>query len=513
MCLICRLHPNILLYPSNFEPANFLLLIGFLPTAHFYFFIFTFYLPTIFAPTQNTIMIQSINNFNSVFFIGVAGTGMSALAQYLAGSNKQVSGSDRYFLPNQWNETREKLEKEGVRCFEQDGSGIGETTDLVVVSTAVEDTVAEVQKAKALNIPIIKRSELLALIAKSKKTIAVGGTSGKSTTSGMLFQILETAGLQPSIISGAGLVSIIKAGKIGNAKVGSGDWLVIEADESDGSIVQYEPEIGLLLNVDKDHKEIDVLMQVFSTFKQNTKTLFVANQSHPLSKRLSAGAQFDFSTDDNAAGYEAKHFDQQGLQVHFTVQDVAFQLQTVGRHNMENAMAAIAIAHQIGVDLPTCSKALAHYEGIYRRHQVLGNKNGVWLIDDYAHNPAKCAASIRACQPIAPKLVAWFQPHGYGPTRFLRQDFVEEIAAALRPQDEIWMSEIFYAGGTATKDISAADLINDLKAKGANAFFVEHRNDLLPSMRPHFETNCVLLLMGARDPSLESFGKQVWDEL
>src|SRR6476659_11053845 len=212
-------------------------------------------------------MIASINDFKNVFFIGVAGTGMSAIAQYLAGTGKKVSGSDRYFKQGEYNETKEKLEAEGIECFLQDGTGITNETDLIVVSTAIEDTVYEVQKAKQLNIPIIKRSELLSLISKSKKTIAVGGTSGKSTTSAMLFYILEKAGLEPSIISGAGLVSIIKEGKIGNAKVGNGEWLVIEADESDGSIVQYEPEIGLLLNVEKDHKEMNVLMDILSTLK------------------------------------------------------------------------------------------------------------------------------------------------------------------------------------------------------------------------------------------------------
>ena len=178
------------------------------------------------------------------------------------------------------------MEAEGIQCFPQNGEGITEAIDLIVVSTAVEDTVPEVQKAKQLNIPIIKRSELLAVIATSKKTIAVGGTSGKSTTSAMLFDILEFAGLQPSIISGAGLVSIIKKGKIGNAKAGTGEWLVIEADESDGSIVQYKPEIGLLLNVEKDHKEMDVLMEVFTVFKNNSRK-FIVNQSHPQAKQLS----------------------------------------------------------------------------------------------------------------------------------------------------------------------------------------------------------------------------------
>lgn len=459
-------------------------------------------------------MNKTISDYNHIFFIGVAGTGMSAIAQYLAGIHKHVSGSDRYFLPGTYNETKEKLEATNISCFLQDGSGITPETDLVVVSTAVEDSVPEVQKAKQLNIPILKRSEVLALIAASKKTIAVGGTSGKSTTSGMLFSILEQAGMQPSIISGAGLVSIIKEGKIGNAKVGAGEWLVIEADESDGSIVQYHPEVGLLLNVDKDHQEIDELMHIFSQFKANTTQLFVVNQANHLSKQLSVNTDNDFSIDEKAeAGYLAKKFKQDGLSIEFDIQNTKFKIHTVGRHNMGNALAATAVANQLGVDLETCAAALQNYEGIYRRHQVLGNKNGVWLIDDYAHNPAKCAASIAACQYIAPKVVAWFQPHGYGPTRFLRHDFVKEIAAVLRPEDEIWMSEIFYAGGTAVKDISANDLITDIKALGKKAFFVQDRNLFLSTAKPHLTEHCVLLLMGARDPSLETFGKQVWEQL
>ncbi|WP_430895719.1 MULTISPECIES: UDP-N-acetylmuramate--L-alanine ligase [unclassified Paraflavitalea] len=456
-------------------------------------------------------MIHSIEPLKRIFFIGVAGTGMSALAQYLKGIGKEVTGSDRYFQPNTFNDTKSKLEAEGIQCFVQDGSGITAETDVVIVSTAVEDTVPEVIKAKSLNIPILKRSELLALIAASKKTIAVGGTSGKSTTSGMLFQILEEAGLQPSIISGAGLVSIIQEGKIGNAKVGQGEWLVIEADESDGSIVQYHPEIGLLLNIDKDHKEIDVLLDIFQTFKSNSNT-FIVNRSHPLAAPLSANAAFDFATTPNTgAGFEAKDFKQEGFVCKFTVKDQEITLNTVGRHNMENALAALTVAASIGVPLATAAKALYKYEGIYRRHQIVGKVRGAWLIDDYAHNPAKCAASIAACQPLAKKVIAWFQPHGYGPTRFLRNDFVHEIAEVLRPEDEIWMSEIFYAGGTAVKDISANDLIEDLKALGKPAFFEEDRNKWPERIKESLGDDVVVLLMGARDPSLETYAQQVMD--
>jgi UDP-N-acetylmuramate--alanine ligase len=458
-------------------------------------------------------MIQTIEAFQRPFFIGIAGAGMSAIAQYLQGIGKEVRGSDRFFVDGVANETRDKLEALGIRCFAQDGSGIESGTDLIVASTAVEDTVFEVQRAKELGIPIIRRSELLALIADSRRTIAVGGTSGKSTTSAMLFDILQFAGLSPSIISGAGLVSIIRQGKIGNATVGNGEWLIIEADESDGSIVQYKPEIGLLLNIDKDHKEIDVLMDVFNTFKNNSQQ-FISNQSHALARTISNGLLDDFSIDAAfPAGLYSTNFHQEGLAISFNIQDVPFKLNLVGRHNMENAVAATAVAVRCGVKLQDCAAALAGYEGIYRRNQVLGNKHGVWVIDDFAHNPVKCAASIQACQPIAPKVIAWFQPHGYGPTKFLRDDFVEEIGKVLRPSDEIWMSEIFYAGGTATKDISANDLIMDLRNNGHAAFFVEDRQQLLDTLRPHLTENCVLLFMGARDPSLEGFAKEIWSQL
>lgn len=459
-------------------------------------------------------MVTSLEQIRNPFFIGVAGAGMSAIAQYLQGTGRNVSGSDRFFNEGKAGDIKEKLEAEGIRCFLQNGEGITPDTDLVVASTAIEDTVEEIRKARALNIPVIRRSELLALIAASKKTIAVGGTSGKSTTTGMLFDILQQGGLQPSVISGAGLVTLIKKGKIGNAYVGAGEWLVIEADESDGSIVQYHPEIGLLLNIEKDHKELDELMQVFEIFKNNSNQ-FCVNRSNAHSRKLSADPANDFCVDENCtgAGFQATGFEQHGFQISFALNGQPFVLSLLGRHNMENAVGAATAAALAGVPLETAATALKQYEGIYRRAQVLGQKNGVWVVDDFAHNPVKCAAAIRSCQPVSDKVVAWFQPHGYTPTKFLRKEFVDEIGNALRNQDEIWMSEIFYAGGTTTKDISAADLINDLKALGKKAFFIENRDQLLAAAGSHLQPGTTLLLMGARDPSLEQFAKKIYSEL
>ena len=232
-----------------------------------------------------------------------------------------------------------------------------------------------------------------------------------------------------------------------------------------------------------------------------------------LAKTLSADFQRDFGFEDENARYTVTDFKQNGFELSFRILGQSVMMHSLGKHSAENAAAAIAVANQIGVDLEVCAESLEHYEGIYRRHQILGQKNGVWVIDDYAHNPAKCAASINACQPLAEKVIAWFQPHGYKPTKFLRKDFVEEISDALRPQDEIWMSEIFYAGGTAVKDISANDLIEDIKKKGKNAHFVEDRNNLLEALRPELNEGTLLLLMGARDPGLENFCKNLFENL
>jgi UDP-N-acetylmuramate--alanine ligase len=458
-------------------------------------------------------MIRSLHDIRAPYFIGIAGTGMSALAQYLQETGLQVAGSDRQFVKDAPNEMQAKLSQAGIRCYEQDGNSLTSDFDVVIVSTAIENTVVEVLQAQQLGIPILHRAALLALIAASKKTIAIAGTSGKSTTSAMLFDILDKAGYQPGIISGAGLVRIIEEGKIGNAVAGKGEWLVIEADESDGSIVQYHPHTGVLLNIDKDHDETDTLLSLFTTFKNNAEH-FLVNRTHSLAATLSVDASNDFMVGkDGQVGYCAEAFSQVGMTISFSVNGQQVRLQQLGRHNMENALAAMAVAHQIGVPLSVAAIALSNYKGIYRRHQVLGQKNGVWLIDDYAHNPVKCAAAIRACQPVASKVIAWFQPHGFKPTRFLRHDFVQEFAATLRSGDEIWMSEIYYAGGAAVKDISAADLIDDLRQLGVTAFFVADRNELLANMRTHLSADCVLLLMGARDPSLETFAHSIWEAL
>ncbi len=446
------------------------------------------------------------------FFIGIAGAGMSAIAQYLADSGKTISGSDRLFSSENKTETQIQLENKGIKCFPQDCSGISENIQAVVISTAIEPTVPEYKLALETEIPIIMRSDLLAEISFTKNTIAISGTSGKSTVTAMIFHILHHAKLSPSLITGAGLVSIQKTGEIGNAVYGNGDFLVIEVDESDGSIVKYKPQTGVILNIEKDHKELSELDELFDVFRKNIKKNIIVNRNNDRCLKFSNNIKNDFGFDDNC-GFIENDFKQNGFSISFKINDTYFELNQPGKHNMENAAAAVSACVLNGVSILKSAEALKTYEGIYRRHQIIGNVGGITIIDDYAHNPAKIAASIKACQIEGSKLITWFQPHGFGPTRFLRNEFVKEISNSLRENDEIWMSEIYYAGGSVSKDISSKDLINDISKNGKRAFFIEKRENFVEKICKFIKSGDVILLCGARDPSLSDFASHVFNEL
>lgn len=454
----------------------------------------------------------NIDQADNFFFVGIAGTGMSAIAQYLRGIGKQVSGSDRLFNDENKMLIQEQFERISISCFFQNGSGINSETKVVVVSTAIEETNVEFQKAKESGIQIIKRSELLAAISANKKTIAVGGTSGKSTTTAMIFHILQENGKSPSLITGAGLTSLQEKGLPGNAWVGDGEWLVIEADESDGSIINYIPETGIVLNIDRDHKEFDELINLFKTFKNNTRGKFIVNQDHELTRSISKDINNDFGT-KGKVGFLADDFTQEGFEIRFKINDVSFSIPVIGKHNMENAAAATAAAATTGVEIKESAKALSSFEGIYRRTQLVGEKNKIYVIDDFAHNPAEVAAAIRSCQAIGNRVFAWFQPHGYGPLRFMHEELAEKAAATLRHEDYWLMSDVYYAGGTVNKDISSDVVINAVQSKGKKSLLIADRNNLVKELKPHLKAGDIILLMGARDPTLGEFAKKIFDSL
>lgn len=446
------------------------------------------------------------------FFVGIAGTGMSAIAQYLRGVGKKVSGSDRLFGKENKMLIQEQFEKQGIQCFFQDASGLTPDVDVLVVSTAIEESNVEYQRALQLNIPIIKRSELLASISRTKRTIAVGGTSGKSTTTAMIFHVLEQNGFSPSIMSGAGLTSLQEKGLPGNAWVGKSDWLVIEADESDGSIVNYTSEISLLLNMDRDHKEYDELMELFSTFRSHTTKRFIVNQSHPKSRELSVDRSFDFGVNAEC-GFSGDGFRQVGFSISFLCNGVEVKMPVIGRHNMENALAAIACCFAVGIDVESSAKSLSSYKGIYRRTQLAGVSRGVSVIDDFAHNPAEVVCAIRACQTVGRRVFAWFQPHGFGPLKFMHRELEKEVVQSLRPDDLFILSDVFYAGGTVAKEVTTADVVREIEKNSRQVLYFPDRKDMIPYLKENAKEGDVILVMGARDTSLSDFASEIKDSL
>ena len=456
---------------------------------------------------------------NSIFFIGVAGVGMSALAQFLAGKDLEVAGSDRRFENSEGEKIKKQLQEAGVKCFLQNGSGVDKNLNAVVVSTAIESGNPDTEAAKKLGIPIIHRSELLAKITQENQTIAVSGTSGKSTVTGLIWHILSSCKKNPSLLSGAGLSILEEQGKIGNAVAGDG-WLVAEADESDGTLVRYSPKIGIVLNIDKDHKELIELENLFAEFAENVRKangILIVNGSHPLAEKLANSKSVLFGWGNNCA-VKGSNYRAEGIaskfEISFNGEKADFYLPMPGKHNAENALAAVAACVSTGVSLKDCANTLKTWKGIHRRSQIYECKNGIILVDDYAHNPAKIASSIRSCQNFAKgKLLAWFQPHGFGPTKFLKDDLVKEIAATLRPNDGIWFSSIYYAGGTADKSFDSNILSDALKEKGCNANFIPNRIECLKKIISSAKSGDVILLMGARDPSLAEFAKEIFASL
>jgi len=437
-------------------------------------------------------------------FAGVGGSGMSALAQYVVLRGGSASGSDRSFDQGGNGAGRALLEKLGVDLRPQDGSGVA-GAGAVVYSTAVEAEVPDFAEARRLGVPLVHRSELLAHFVAGSRTLAISGTSGKSTTVAMAFELLRGAGLDPSVITGGELIALQRQGLWGNAWAGRSDLLVIEADESDGSLVRYEPAVGVVLNLQRDHKEMDEVAAMFATFKARTREAFVVGDGPALAAFASGATVFGFGP----CGVRAEDVVLAPGGSTFRVGKTRFTLPVPGRHNVENALAAIAGCLALGAPLAGMAASLAGFLGVARRFQRLGVRRGVEVVDDFGHNPAKIAASIRAAHLRAGRVLAVFQPHGYGPLRFLRADFVETFATELGPLDRLWLLEVFYAGGTAIRDISSADVVADLKGRGVQARFAPGREALVAELAAAAGPGDLVLVMGARDPSLTAFAQAI----
>jgi UDP-N-acetylmuramate--alanine ligase len=460
----------------------------------------------------------------SYFFCGIGGSGMLPLASIVRARGAEVAGSDRSRDQGRTPEKFEFLERQGIALFPQDGSGVTSADQLLVTSAAVEETIADVDAARRIGADRITRPQLLArLFNGAKMSIAVGGTSGKSTVTGMIGWILHHMGLDPTVMNGAVMKNFVTPDTpFASALVGLGDAFVSEVDESDGSIALYRPTIAILTNVTLDHKSMDELRSLFSDFIAKAETV-ILNLDDEETRLLAGGVDakrlITFSLTDGAADLSAADIVEAPLRISFRVREaqsgehIRVTMQIPGRHNVANALAALAAARAAGVPLAAAAEALAGFEGLRRRFEVVGTRHGVSVIDDFAHNPDKLGATLSTLHAFPGRLLLFFQPHGYGPLRQMRQALVDAFADNLAPEDVLIMPDPVYFGGTVERSVTSGDIVEALRARGRIAEHIPIRADggrrLIELARPGDR----IVVMGARDDTLSLFARDLIEAL
>jgi len=448
-------------------------------------------------------------------FSGVAGAGMSPLACLMRARGHDVQGSDRAFEQGKSQDVAARLEGLGIRIVPHDGSAIDPGLGRVVHSTAVEADTPEMRAARAHGIECVPRPRLLAEVVNGGDPgVAVAGTSGKSTVTGMLAWLLRESGTPATVLGGAALVG--DGGGACFVPGPAGGIVAAEACESDGTLVGYRPAIGLIHNVSRDHGELETLRPQFTTFAERCGRLLVnagCPEAAAIGRRLKA-ASYGASPEADAWLEVRSVGPQRGLgTLHCAGTDVALNVPQPGLHNLENAAAAAMVALELGLGPVRIATLLARFPGVARRHEVIGvTARQIRVVDDYAHNGEKLRAAITTAQAGAARVVVVFQPHGYGPARFLRPELRALLPSLLRPQDRFCYAEIFYAGGTVARDISSRVLAADLPAGlrcGYAADHAEARDWVVREARP----GDTVLVCGARDPDLPRLARAVFDAL
>ena len=385
------------------------------------------------------------------FFCGIGGSGMLPLALIVQARGSKVSGSDRALDQGRTAPKFDFLRRRGIELFPQDGSGVTGSDLVVVTSAAVEGTIPDVQAATRVGASLITRAQLLAELFNAAATsIGVAGTSGKSTTTGMIGWILHRCGRDPTVMNGAVMTNFVTPDvPFASALVG-GEIFVSEVDESDGSIAHYTPRIAVLNNVAVDHKSLDELRVLFRDFvaKAETAVLNLDNaETAALAAARTAGQTITYSLSDKRADLVASDVMPAPDGITFVVAErvtgvtLRARLAVPGRHNVANALAALAAARACGVALGDAADALAGFRGVRRRLELVGTAKGVTVIDDFAHNPDKIAATLETLHDFPGRLLVMFQPHGFGPLRQMKDAFIDGFARHLRDDDVLIMPD------------------------------------------------------------------------
>jgi len=456
-----------------------------------------------------------------VFFSGIGGSGMLPLASIVRAGGAKVAGSDRSLDAGRTPEKFDYLRSLGIQLFPQDGSGLQDGMTLVT-SAAVEPTVPDVVRAKELGLTHLTRPEFLAtLLNSAQRSVAIGGTSGKSTVTGMIGWILHACHRQPTVMNGAVMKNFVTPSTpFASALVGDPELFVSEVDESDGSISLYKPKVAVLTNISLDHKEMAELRSLFAAFLLRARKA-VVNLDDPETRAIA-----DVLPPDHHIGYgfDSPGADFLGKDLNLEPGGAAFALEAEGerhdvrlavpgRHNASNALAAIAAARLLGVRIEDAVNALARFEGLRRRLETVGEASGVTVIDDFAHNPDKIEATLATLRAQPGRLLIMFQPHGYGPLAKMGEPLAESFAAGMAPDDRLYLPDPVYQGGTVERTRGSDWLAERIGAAGRHAEHISERAKIGDALVAEARPGDRIVVMGARDDTLIDFAQSLVERL
>ena len=436
-----------------------------------------------------------------IHFVGIGGIGMSGIAEVLLNHGYSVQGSDL-----KASKITKRLEKMGARVFEGQRAENLEGAEVVVISSAIKRGNPELDAARSAGLPVVRRAEMLAELMRLKSNIAVAGTHGKTTTTTMVAELLVGGGIDPTVING-GIIHAYGS----NARMGQGEWMVVEADESDGTFNRLPATIAIVTNIDPEHMEhwgtIENLRQGFTDFVSNIPFygLAVCCTDHTevqalvgrVSDRRVVTYGFNSQADVRAVNLTYKkgvaHFD-----IALQAEDIVIEgctLPMPGDHNVSNALAAVAVARHLGMKAAEIRDALAAFGGVNRRFTKVAEVNGVTIIDDYGHHPVEIAAVLKAArQAVEGRVIAVHQPHRYTRLSNLFQDF----CACFNDADVVGIAEVFSAGEEPIPGASRDDLVAGLIAHGhRHAVAVTKQDDLTQLVLDQTQPGDIVVCLGA----------------
>jgi UDP-N-acetylmuramate--alanine ligase len=452
---------------------------------------------------------------NDYFFCGIGGSGMLPLAMIVQARGNRIEGSDRSRDQGRTPDKFAWLEAHGVTLHPQDGSGVTRADQIVVATGAIEDTVPDIGAARAAGATIKTRPELLSELFNAAPTsIGVAGTSGKSTITGMIAWILHEAGRAPTVMNGAVMKNFADADHpFASALVGGPDLFVSEVDESDGSIARYDPTVAVVSNISLDHKSMEELRELFGGFTARAATA-VLNLDNPetaaLAQTLPPEKVVTFALGEESATLNAHDLEPRPTGMRFTLTEQGgarhpVTLNVPGAHNVANALAALGAVRALGVPLDQATAALETFSGIRRRMEVVGTANGVTVIDDFAHNPDKIAATLKTLHAFDGRLLILFQPHGFGPLKLMKSEFIDGFAGLMREDDVLLMPEPVYYGGTTDRSVNSEDIASGVRAAGRKAEALPTRDACGDRIVDLARPGDRVIVMGARDDTLSVF--------